>query len=223
MFLQEEKSIKKRKRRPGQSPISSYSTSTYMILYFNSDFNNLDYSSLQNNYTSFVSDHLHQFQCPNANCSHSSHLCLCTTYKRYVVFDIDKYITLTICVVVCPSCGSYHAILPSFLLPFHSYTYPFILRILSLYFLNRNKTKTCDIMHISRKVLNHLLTIFSKEEVRADKRNMDLSRLKAIIKNPSNELQSFILDYLCPIEHIIFLLPCIHRAFFVIDFIPLEE
>lgn len=225
IILQGEKSKKKRKRRPGQSQVSSYSTSIYMILYFNSDFNNLDYHSLQNTYDSFVSKHLMQFQCPNHDCPHNSHLRYCTSYRRYVFYDIDSFITLNVSVFVCPDCGSYHAILPSFLLPFHSYTYTFIMSVLYLYFFGSskgNKSRTCNAMHISRKTLDYFLNTYSKEEVRAAKRNIDTSRLKAALKNHPTELHSFIIEYFCSSERIIFLLPDIRRFFLVIYFIPPE-
>lgn len=195
-----------------------------MILYFNTIFNNLD-ASFQKNYDSFILNNLKSLKCPNELCSHSSQLLISTSYERYVFYDVDKFFILTVYVVICPECGTYHVILPSFLMPFSSYTYPFIIRTLYAFFFGPdkgNKSRTCSSMRISRKVLERFISMYSMEEVRAAKRGFDISRLKDVIKHHANRLSLFLMEYFSASDHIIFLLPHIQRPFVVSFFFPLE-
>lgn len=195
-----------------------------MILYFNPNFNNLD-DSFQEKYDSFILNNLKSFKCPNELCSHSSQLLISTSYERYVFYDVDKFFILTVYVVLCPECGTYHVILPSFLMPFSSYTYPFIIRTLYAFFFGPdkgNKSRVCSSMCISRKVLERFISIYSMEEVRAARRGFDSSRLKDIIRNHTNTLFHFLIEYFSSSDRIIFLLPHIHRHFHVSFFYPLE-
>lgn len=197
--------------------------SIYMILHFQIDFNNIDPTSLQKYYDEYVSKHLPHFSCPNSVCTHEHRLMIHSVYNRYVFLDSETCIILKIIVLMCPDCGTHHAVLPSFVLPFSSYSYPFIMHTLMLFFFGSckgNKTKVCSIMNISRKVLNHFLFHFTQEDVRVQRRSEISSSLLDLIKNPCDKLEKFIYDYFIPDMKIIFLRTPILRYFHVNIFAP---
>lgn len=172
-----------------------------MILNFPINFNTFLESSYQSIYDSFINKHQHSFACPNSNCEHSTTLSFSTTYNRFIYLDVDMYIILNVAVSKCARCNTYHAILPAFILPYSSYSYPFIIKTLNFYFfgsLRGNKTKVCQFMHISRKVFNHFLSIFSLEEIRCLNSKMLIQNLKEAIhqlhKQPSS-LYLFLLSF----------------------------
>lgn len=186
-----------------------------MILNFQLHFNTFCGSSFQTSYDSYIHKHHQLFLCPNSICDHSSILTYSTSYSRYIFLDFNLHIILKVAVFKCPSCNSYHAILPSFLLPYSSYSLPFIIKTLYLYFfhnLRGNKSKVCQFMHISRKVLNHFLSLFSQEEIRCLHHKMMIHTLKQVIgqlhKHPSL-LPSFLSSF-SKLNMIFFFLPS-HR------------
>lgn len=197
----------------GQSPISSYSTSNFMIPNFSIDFNTFCDSSFQSTYDSYIKKHHSSFICPKNNCDHPVSLTYAKSYYRYIFLDTDYYITLKVAVYKCSSCGSYHAILPAFLLPYSSYSYPFIIKSLYLFFFHSsrgNKTKVCEIMHISRKTFNHFLSLFSQEELRCLRNKLISHKLKKIIYQVHKNLSYLypFLSTLSKLDIICFLMPC---------------
>ena len=142
-------------------------------------------------------------------------------------FSCHSPLILNIRVVKCEECGTYHAILPFFLLPFSSYSYSFIIKTLYLYFfgsIQGNKTKVCAAMNISRSVLNHMILMFSKEEVRSANKEINMMKLKSgldRIMSKRQDLYVFLLSFIDCHNHILFLLTTIMiRSFHVAVFKP---
>lgn len=213
-----------RKKKEEIQPLHSYlfllSISNYMILDFMFDFNcfsKISHQELQELYDESVMLHLSEYTCPNPDCmnEHIS-LSVSTKYTRYIYFDRDQSVSISIIVLKCPVCGAYHAVLPSFVLPFCSYSYPFIIKTLSLFYFGknkRNKSKTCRDMHISRKTLEHFLSIFSFEFIRSLHQKKVRSLCNALIKlrRDTTPLFPFLSSYHS--DGLIFLTAHIRRAF----------
>ena len=79
---------------------------------------------------------IHDYPCPFCACNHpdwSKH----ASYERYLIsFEHGRSVTYTVTVIRyrCPSCGHTHAILPEHLIPYSSYSLPFILSVLRDYY-----------------------------------------------------------------------------------------
>lgn len=132
------------------------------ILSFSCDFKDI--------YDNYVQDlQLSSLTCPNPSCD-SSDFSFNTTYERYVVYSPDHDpLSLNIVVVKCNQCGTYHALLPAFLFPFHSYTYQFVMFTMYYYYCSSdmrfNKSKVCRKMNIHRSILNHWLSLINHQDV----------------------------------------------------------
>ena len=107
-------------------------------------------------------------RCPS--CKAVGLFSLSSSYSRFYITSPDRDASvLSIPVLQCKVCGKFHAVLPFTVLPFCSYSYPFVLRTLSLFLfgsLRGNKTKVCNRMRISRHTLNHWIYLYSREQVR---------------------------------------------------------
>jgi hypothetical protein len=67
------------------------------------------------------------------------------SYPRYLIsFENELTITYTIDItrIICSSCQHAHAILPEIIIPYSSYSLPFILNVLKDYFLSKMTVKT---------------------------------------------------------------------------------
>ncbi|SCP99963.1 hypothetical protein SAMN05421730_10791 [Anaerobium acetethylicum] len=79
---------------------------------------------------------IHDYACPFCSCAHpdwQKH----ASYERFLIsFEHGLTVTYTIMVIryKCTSCGHTHAILPEHLIPYSSYSLPFILTVLRDYY-----------------------------------------------------------------------------------------
>lgn len=202
------------------------SLSNYMIHDSTLDFNNLNENNCQKIYNDSDMLHLDDFHCPNPDClnEHVS-MCTSTSYMRYVYLDCNVVITLFIIVLKCPVCGTYHAVLPSFILPFSSYSYPFIMKTLFLFYFGKNKgnkTKICHHMQISRKTLEHFLSAFSFEYVRSMYHEKVFGLCNALIKIHHEPALLFPFLFSYHSDGLVFLTAHIKRSFHFAFFHPLE-
>lgn len=215
---------KKRRDTPSKSILFLLSTSNYMILDYDINFNTFLSDSFQSVYDSAVRSHLSAYTCPHS-CHDGEHsgLVISNTYMRYIYLNSDQHILIRIIVLRCPVCGTYHAVLPSFLLPFYSYSYPFIMETLfQFYFgkLKQNKSQICRLLHISRKTLEHFLSVFSFEVVRSAHLLRSIRLFKMVIRmhHDKDILFPFLFRYHC--IDLAFLTVHIQRHFVFIPFHP---
>lgn len=189
-----------------------------MILNFGYNFNTYS-DDFQEKYDRFVRKHLDSFICPNPDCSHEDNLVLSTSYFRDVLLDVACFFSLKTLVVYCPTCHHYHAILPASLIPYCSYAYIFVIKILYSFFFGQtkgNKTKTCNSLNIDRKVLNHFLSIYSREEVRSSHLNLinsKLDNLLLLLHKKRLDLFEFLLSFMMPENKILFLFMYTNQSF----------
>lgn len=72
----------------------------------------------------------------------------CVTHKTYDRYLVDyrhgkiECSIIQVTVIRCTSCGHYHAILPDVIIPYKSYSLPFILTVLGLYFSGRHTVRS---------------------------------------------------------------------------------
>lgn len=103
----------------------------YMIIDFNVNFNNYDEKIL--NYTGFFT-----YVCPSCGAIHS--LTRHAVYERNISF-LQKNILfnkkLKILRLKCSSCEKTHAILPNDVIPYCIYSYSFMIKILTVHFLEK--------------------------------------------------------------------------------------
>lgn len=72
---------------------------------------------------------------------------------------------ITVMRVVCDSCGSTHAILPDFIIPYCSYSLFFILRVLGEYFFHlRTIEKLCERFSITVKQLYRWISLWNSHK-----------------------------------------------------------
>lgn len=208
------------------SNLSSNSTSNIMIHYFNKSFNNFTHIfSFQKLYDSYVFNSLSSLSCPKC---HHCDFKLNTHYHRYFIDQPASCLSIQIAVVYCPHCNSYHSILPSFLFPFHSYTYSFVLDVVySFYFgsNNNNKSHICKLFQISRSTLNKFLRAYSKETTRFLYlfHNLTLDEnLLSKIRNDKQAFSSFLQSFIKRSNFKVFLLFLPKRSYSY-SFFPLIE
>ncbi|MGX8716086.1 MAG: DUF6431 domain-containing protein [Lachnospiraceae bacterium] len=97
-----------------------------------------------------------------------------TIYERYFINSTDEINNpdiLCIHVFRCDSCGHFHAVLPAFICPFSSYSYPFIIEALNEYYHGEYKgncSRVSTVMGISRQTLSKWIRKFegSRMEIR---------------------------------------------------------
>ena len=163
-----------KKRRKSQittirlSPMSSDKLMISLSTSLFKDFFDL-FSHFQDIYDNYVHNlQLSSLNCPNPVC-HSNDFSFNTSYYRNVIFSPDHdSLCIKVIVVKCNRCGTYHALLPASLFPFHSYTYQFVMLTMHLYYCSSfrfNKSKVCAIMKIHRSTLNHWIQLFSHNDV----------------------------------------------------------
>lgn len=97
-------------------------------------------------------------------CESAGNLKIHSYYKRYLIDFIDGKVVrheITVTRVQCDSCGSTHAILPDFIIPYCSYSLFFILRVLGTYFLHLYSVeKICEKFSITLKQLYKWIALF---------------------------------------------------------------
>jgi transposase len=92
-------------------------------------------------------------------------------YERHVIVLIDEKVhheIIRIKRVKCLSCCRTHALLPSFIIPYCSYTYSFILKCLEERVINRTKlVEVCEQYDISFQLLYSWLKRFKEHHVQS--------------------------------------------------------
>lgn len=172
---------------------------------FNIQFNNnIQYSEIYRN--AMASLDLSSCSCPWCNaCGRFKRE---TTYSRYFINslnEIDHPDTLEIEVFECESCGHCHAILPAFICPFSSYSYPFITESLYEYFYGENKgnlSHVASMMGIPRQTLSRWLRKFEDGHMeirmtalRKQHKTIDVKQILSRIRG-KRELFLFLADFL---------------------------
>lgn len=160
------------------------------------------FSHFQDIYGNYVQDlQISSLNCPNPMC-HSNDFSLNTSYYRNVIFSPNHdSLCIKVLVVKCNHCGTYHALLPASLFPFHSYTYQFVMLTMYLYYCSSfrsNKSKVCAIMNIHRSTLNHWIQLFSHNDVESflnDSISAFLSKLRDHSIDFFDFLKSFNVKY----------------------------
>lgn len=90
-----------------------------------------------------------------------------------------EYHTIRITVVRCSSCGSYHSILPDVIIPYQTYSLPFIMHVLDIYFNHRDTIAgICDRFNISPPTIYRWRDQFLKHKA------LWLGALVNILKTP---------------------------------------
>ena len=100
--------------------------------------------------------------CPG--CESAGNLKIHSYYKRNLIDFIDGRVVhheITITRIQCDSCGSTHAVLPDFIIPYCSYSLFFVLRVLGSYFLHLYSVeKLCEKFSITQKQLYKWIALF---------------------------------------------------------------
>lgn len=104
------------------------------------------------------------------------------TYPRYLVDFHQSRIcsdVIRVTVVRCSSCGSYHSILPDVIIPYQSYSLPFILHVLSRYFQHHDTVSSiCDRFDIAPP------TLYRWKDLFLDHRSLWLGILDSQLQTP---------------------------------------
>lgn len=203
--IEREKSrcIKKRKKRPTQSHISSYSMSNYMILIFQDFFK----GSIQDLYTIFL-DSLNLFSLTCPHCRHRGNFVFNGTYLRYCISIGHGTITETAMAlqrVKCKQCGHTHALLPNLMVPYHTYSYAFIIAVLASYYLeHKSIDEICHQYDISHPLLYTWKKRFQKHKV-----------LSALVQQLQDKKSTIILEEIQRVTIPVFL-----KSFFIEHQLP---
>lgn len=103
-------------------------------------------------------------------CESTGNLLIHSYYRRNLIDFIDGKVVhheITIMRLQCDSCGSTHAILPDFIIPYCSYSLFFILQVLGLYFLHLcSVEKLCEKFSITLRQLYKWLALFHTHKAR---------------------------------------------------------
>lgn len=101
-------------------------------------------------------------------CGSSGNLHVHCYYKRYLIdFIGGKSVRheATVLRCICDSCGSSHAILPDFIIPYCSYSLFFLLRVLGEYFMHLYTVeKLCERFSLSSRQLYKWLNLWEKHK-----------------------------------------------------------
>jgi hypothetical protein len=84
-------------------------------------------------------------------------------YRDYIYIQNGKVIVCSVAIprLICSSCGSTHAYLPSCIIPHSSYSLFFVLAVLSLYYLKRlTVERLCEKFLISISTLYHWIGLY---------------------------------------------------------------
>ncbi len=127
-----------------------------MIIDFTTDFNNYR-EKILNNYT------ILSYTCPKCGAKHS--FTRHGSYERNICF-IDNYHNICeerICILrlKCSSCASTHAVLPKDVIPYCIYSFSFVIKVLSTYYLeNRKILDICVSLSISFQLIYSFISKF---------------------------------------------------------------
>lgn len=114
------------------------------------------------NFSAFDNPFSHDLSCPS--CGARGQMLDYSSYSRFCLSPSDRTKRLRVRVVFCPSCGSYHTILPYDARPFSSFSYPFIFEVLFQYCCGPwagNKSRTAALFDISRTTLRRWIDRYS--------------------------------------------------------------
>lgn len=104
----------------------------------------------------------HGYRCPVCKAEHNDWVRHATYERCLVSFENEHTVTYHITVVryKCPSCNHTHAILPESIIPYHSYSFLFILAVMKDYF-----TKSITVENICIKYGIAVSTLYSWKEL----------------------------------------------------------
>ncbi len=110
---------------------------------------------------------IYDYECPICHTKHP-HWKKHEDYERYLVSYEDSHVVIykvTIFRYKCSSCGHTHALLPESIIPYQSYSFLFILTVLSDYFMKSlTVEKICDKYEISVSTLYAWKKLFIKHK-----------------------------------------------------------
>lgn len=141
--------------------------------------------------------------CPFCGTKHS--LTLFASYKRNLVTYDNNEVqdnVITISRYICSSCGHTHAILPSVIVPYMSFSFKFIVSIIHDYLVHKfNSVEAmCGHYGIVISTFYRILSKFKEHKklwlgLLEDKLTSDLSFLQNIINNTFKELENFLIEF----------------------------
>jgi hypothetical protein len=109
--------------------------------------------------------------CPNHDCGFRGDFVFNGTYKRYYITLCDGQILeefFYVQVIKCRRCGKSHALLPSFLVPYLSYTNTFIIMVLAERYINKlTISDICNKYQINPTLFYQWIKRFNKDKVLA--------------------------------------------------------
>lgn len=163
-FRKENRGYKKTEETTTKSNVSSYSTSTYMILIFQNFFK----GSIQYLYNQFLySVNLYSLRCPH--CKHRGNFVFNGKYLRHCISLENKVIKeefFYVQRVKCKQCHRTHALLPDCILPHHSYSYAFIMCVLGDYYIEKQKVcAICQQYQITHSLFYSWIRRFQKHKI----------------------------------------------------------
>jgi len=141
--------------------------------------------------------------CPFCEAKHA--LSLFASYKRHFVTYYDNKVhnnTITISRYICSSCGHTHAILPSVIVPYMSFSFKFIVSIIHDYLLHKFSSVEvmCEHYCIAISTFYRILRKFKEHKqlwlgLLKDKLISKLSFIQTIIDNTFIEVETFIINF----------------------------
>lgn len=132
---------------------------------------------------------VHDHPCPFCSCAHpdwQEH----ASYERYLIsFEHGHSVTYVIIIFRyrCPSCGHTHAILPEHLIPYSSYSLPFILAVLRDYY-----TRPVTIEKLCSEYDISVSTLYAWHSLFLIHKKLWLGLLEDYISSPDTFLSSLI-------------------------------
>lgn len=168
--------------------------------YFNKNNTKNDVDSF-NEYMESVN--IHNLSCPFCGAKHS--LTTFSTYKRHLVTyhnkkSTDNIITITRC--KCSSCGHTHAILPTVIVPYMSFSFNFTVSIIYEYLTHNFKSieVMCDHYGISTPQFYRIFKIFKMHKqlwlgMLEDNVTSSLTFITQLLKCDSLEIETFIINF----------------------------
>lgn len=141
--------------------------------------------------------------CPFCGARHA--LSAFASYKRHLVTYYNNEVhnnIITISRYICESCGHTHAILPSVIVPYLSFSFKFIVSIIHDYLICKfNSVEAmCEHYCIAISTFYRILRKFKEHKqlwlgLLEDKLTSNLSFIKSILNNTFKELEDFLIKF----------------------------
>ena len=141
--------------------------------------------------------------CPFCGAKHS--LSSFSSYKRHLVTydnNTDQDNIITIHRYICSSCGHTHALLPSVIVPYSSFSFKFTVSLIHDYLVHKYHSveAMCEHYGIAISTLYRILNKFKKDKqiwlgLLGDKLISNLSFVQHIINSSFDEIENFIIQF----------------------------